>query len=85
VPDLPDAVEHADRFQHSANGVLVEVDVLRREYIDRGGDDDDALAIEPFPGERLTREHVGLGALDVGQEKLPGLAGDGSLGVSSPT
>ena len=50
----------------------VELLVLRRERVDRRRDDVTLVVVEPLPHERLAREDVGVGLLDVGAQEVPG-------------
>src|SRR3954468_21205810 len=49
----------------------VELLVLRREGVDRGPDDLDAVAVEALPHERLAPEHVRRGWPDVRLREVP--------------
>ena len=51
----------------------LEILVLRRETVYRGGHDPDPLAVELVPDELLAREDVGVGLGHVPSQKVPGV------------
>ena len=63
--------QHPARAEHSQHGRALEILVLRREDVDRRRDHGDSVAIEPLPGERLSREHVRVGVGDVWAQEVP--------------
>ena len=64
-------VREADPSEDRLDRLVVEVLVLGREDVDRRGDDEGAIAVDPLPREVGSREDVGVGLLDVGPEEVP--------------
>src|SRR3954463_11522315 len=64
-------LDHPGGREDRADLAGVELLVLRRERVDRGPDDLDAVAVESLPHESLAREHVRRGWLDVRSQEVP--------------
>src|SRR3954451_20023413 len=64
-------LDHPGGREDRADLAGVELLVLRREGVDRGPDDLDAIAVEPLPHVRLAREHVRRGWVDVRPQEGP--------------
>jgi hypothetical protein len=68
------AVDQAGRVEDRLGDRVGHVLVLRRERVDRRGDDDPLVRVEVLPDERLAGEDVGVGLLDVRLQEGPRLA-----------
>ena len=77
------AGEQPDVLQQLRDRRVVEQLVLRRERIDRGSNDTQALTRNPTGRESLPREDVAVDTLDVGSDELPALFGQGVRGLDT--
>ena len=71
VPGDTGAVVEPGHAQDRADRTIVEFLILCGERVDHRSDQLDPRAVEPLPDERLAREYVRVGRLDVGSKEGP--------------